>query len=35
MIDFNDPYVILMTGLIVIIAFGAYLAFFTKLDKKR
>lgn len=35
MIDLNDPFTGLMAGLIIIIAFFGYIAFFTKLDKKR
>lgn len=35
MIDFNDRFVGLMIGLLIVLAFGAYFAFFGKVDKKR
>lgn len=35
MIDLNDRFVGLMIGLFIIIAFGLYLVFFTKLEEKR
>ncbi len=35
MIDLNDRFIGLMIGLLIILAFAAYLAFFSKADKKR
>jgi hypothetical protein len=35
MININDPFWGLMLGLGLILAFGAYLIFFTKVDKSR
>lgn len=34
MIDLNDRFVGLVIGLLIILLFGVYLAFFTKADKK-
>lgn len=35
MVDLNDRFVGLMIGLLIIIAFGLYLVFFTKVEEKK